>query len=114
MTEQEFEDHVLRIKMNGFTVLPGMLTPDECDEAQSALESATRARPRSERAWELLIRCYVAQGDSELSVAVDAPGAYRAEVRVRPEHLRASLGSFADLAESDFVWIYSNAIYVTE
>jgi hypothetical protein len=56
----------------------------------------------------------VAQGDSALSVTVDAPGAYRAEVRIRPEQLRASLGSFTDLAESDFVWIYSNAIHVTE
>jgi hypothetical protein len=33
---------------------------------------------------------------------------------MRPEHLRASLGSFTDLSESDFVWIYSNPIYVTE
>jgi hypothetical protein len=56
----------------------------------------------------------VAQGDSELSVTIDTSGAYRAEVRIQPGHLRASLGSFADLAESDFVWIYSNAIYVTE
>ena len=41
MTEREFEDHVLCMKMNGFTVLPGMLTPGECAEAQSALERLT-------------------------------------------------------------------------
>ncbi|MEO2002919.1 MAG: phytanoyl-CoA dioxygenase family protein [Candidatus Poribacteria bacterium] len=38
MTDQEFSDHVLQLQMNGFTVLPGMLTSDECDEAQGALE----------------------------------------------------------------------------
>ncbi len=56
----------------------------------------------------------IAQGDGDLSVTVDTPGAYRAEVRIQPEHLRPYLGSFTDLAESNFVWIYSNAIYVTE
>ena len=56
----------------------------------------------------------VAQGDNPLAVAIDTPGVYRAEVRMRPEHLRAFLGSFTDLAEADFVWIYSNALYVTE
>lgn len=56
----------------------------------------------------------LAQGDSELSLTIDEPGAYRAEVRIRPEHLRADLGSFAYLADEEFVWIYSNAIYVTE
>jgi hypothetical protein len=45
---------------------------------------------------------------------VASPGAYRVEVRMRPQHLRANLGSFAELADSDFVWIYGNAIYVTE
>ena len=38
MTDQEFRDHVLQLQMNGFTVLPGMLTSDECEEAQGALE----------------------------------------------------------------------------
>ena len=56
----------------------------------------------------------VAQGDNALAVTIDMPGAYRAEVRMRPEHLRPVLRSFSDLAEADFVWIYSNAIYVTD
>jgi hypothetical protein len=44
---------------------------------------------------------------------VTSPGAYRLEVRIKPRHLLAELASYADLAEKDFVWIYSNAIYVT-
>ena len=56
----------------------------------------------------------VSRGNGDLSVTVDEPGAYRAEVRMRPEHLRPSLGSFIHLADSDFVWIYANPIYVTQ
>jgi hypothetical protein len=56
----------------------------------------------------------VARGDGDVSMNVASPGAYRVEVRMRPQHLRANLGSFAELADSDFVWIYGNAIYVTE
>jgi hypothetical protein len=55
----------------------------------------------------------VADGEGdELRFKPSKPGAYRAEVRMRPRHLRASLKSFADLADKDFVWIYANAIYV--
>lgn len=56
----------------------------------------------------------VSRGNGDLSVTVNEPGAYRAEVRMRPEHLRTSLGSFTDLADSDFAWIYANPIYVTQ
>ncbi len=49
---------------------------------------------------------------SELTYAPTAPGAYRAEVRMRPRHLRGELATFAGLADEDFVWIYSNAIHV--
>ncbi|MCC6215543.1 MAG: hypothetical protein IT376_11820 [Polyangiaceae bacterium] len=40
------------------------------------------------------------------------PGAYRAEIRMRPRHLAPHLSSYASLAEGDFVWIYSNPIYL--
>jgi hypothetical protein len=45
-------------------------------------------------------------------VTADSAGAYRAEVRMRPRHLRHLLSSYADLADADFVWIYGNPIYV--
>jgi hypothetical protein len=54
----------------------------------------------------------VAEGASDLAVLVDAPGAYRAEVRIVPTHLAPYLASYADLAQNEYAWIYSNAIYV--
>jgi hypothetical protein len=54
----------------------------------------------------------VTEGESNLRHRVNEPGAYRAEIRMRPRHLARWLSSFADLGERDFVWIYSNAIYV--
>lgn len=41
------------------------------------------------------------------------PGAYRVEVRIVPNHARAYLGTDADALVRDYVWIYSNPIYVT-
>lgn len=43
-----------------------------------------------------------------------APGAYRAQARIRPRHLRSHLASYANLADTDFVWIYANPIYVVD
>ena len=40
------------------------------------------------------------------------PGAYRAEVRVVPEHARPYLGRSADALLAERVWIYANPIYV--
>ncbi len=54
----------------------------------------------------------VAAGDDELSFTPTVPGAYRAEIRMRPEHLRAALGDLADALIKDTIWIYANPIYV--
>lgn len=67
----------------------------------------TRLLRARDGGWDL-----VAEAEDDLVHAASEPGAYRAEVRIRPRHLLAFLGSFVDLAEKDFVWIYSNAIYV--
>jgi hypothetical protein len=56
----------------------------------------------------------VAESSSDLTSTVDHAGAYRAEIRMRPRHLAPYLNDFVGLAEQDFVWIYSNAIYVAE
>lgn len=50
-----------------------------------------------------------AEGD--LSFVAD-PGAYRAEVRMVPEHLRPWLGPSPDPFVVERVWIYANPIYV--
>jgi hypothetical protein len=55
----------------------------------------------------------VAKGPGDLSFAPTQPGAYRAEIREIPYHLTAQLGPVAKTYLShDYVWIYSNAIYV--
>ncbi len=66
----------------------------------------TRLLLARESGWEV-----VASGQGDLRHRVGHPGAYRAEIRMRPRHLAPWLSSFADLAEHDFVWIYANAIY---
>jgi hypothetical protein len=54
----------------------------------------------------------VASGAGSLEFVAEAAGAYRAEVRMRPRHLRAAFEPDAEYADADFVWIYGNPIYV--
>jgi len=56
----------------------------------------------------------VAANAGDVSFEPAAPGAYRAEVRIVPRHLEKYLSSYAELAGREFVWVYSNAIYVEE
>jgi hypothetical protein len=57
----------------------------------------------------------VARAEGDLRFTVSEPGAYRAEIRIRPTHLAPYLASYAYLLEErDFVWIYGNAIYVAD
>jgi hypothetical protein len=55
-------------------------------------------------------------GDAELRVPVDAPGAYRVEVRITPAHLGPYLGRLRaeGYADVEHVWVYGNPIYVSE
>jgi hypothetical protein len=54
----------------------------------------------------------VASGDGA-TVEVDAEvGVYRAEVHITPHHLTAWLGATPEDFLHDWVWVYSNAIYV--
>lgn len=55
----------------------------------------------------------VASGsDAKLTYVATQPGAYRAEVRMVPKHLRAYAGRRLDLLKPERPWVYSNAIYV--
>ena len=54
----------------------------------------------------------VGSGAQPLHVRADRPGAYRAEVRIRPRALRKYLGTLGSYADNEFVWIYSSPIYV--
>ena len=54
----------------------------------------------------------VASATEDLSFEVSEAGAYRVEVRMVPRHVVDHLGDYADGAEDDRVWIYSNPIFV--
>jgi hypothetical protein len=55
----------------------------------------------------------VASGDgAELTFTTTEPGAYRAEVRMVPEHTRPYLGSSATELIHEVPWVYANPIYV--
>ena len=55
----------------------------------------------------------VARSDGDLSYRPSEPGAYRAEIRMRPRHLRKALGDYDQRSiDGDLVWVYANPIYV--
>ncbi|MBX3126626.1 MAG: hypothetical protein KF718_07900 [Polyangiaceae bacterium] len=70
-------------------------------------DRTTRLLRAREGGWDV-----VAEAALDLTFPVTEPGAYRVELRMRPRHLARWLSSFSELSEGDFVWIYSNAIYV--
>lgn len=48
----------------------------------------------------------------DLRWTVDKPGAYRADVRMVPKHLKPWVGALANIATTEVIWIYANPIYV--
>ncbi len=56
----------------------------------------------------------VATSTGDLAFAVKEAGAYRAEIRIVPKHLRGELAFWGEQADREFAWVYSNAIYVTD
>jgi hypothetical protein len=55
----------------------------------------------------------VARGPGDISFSPQQTGAYRAEIRMLPLHLREDMSTDADeLLSHDYIWIYANAIYV--
>jgi len=93
---------------SGVTLVVAAPTVRELDPSLPAPEITLRLLRASESGWQL-----VAEADGALSETVSEPGAYRAEVRMKPRHLLRWLSSYADLAEQDVPWIYANAIYLT-
>jgi hypothetical protein len=79
------------------------------DRAVEAPELTQRILRATATGWES-----VAESKSDLAFQPAAPGAYRAEIRIKPFHLRSALASYANLADADFVWIYANPIYVVD
>jgi hypothetical protein len=57
--------------------------------------------------WEVL-----ASGSGQVHLDVQQPGAYRAEVRIVPNHLVPWLGEDPAAGLVEHTWVYSNSIYV--
>ena len=60
----------------------------------------------------------IARGDTSVRAVLREPGAYRAEVRMVPRHLKAALRDDVGLLENadgtprDVPWVYAGAVYV--
>jgi len=67
------------------------------------------AQPGDEVEKTLLVE---SMNTNPIAVEVDQPGAYRVEISQTPIHLRAELGTLAELLIRPTIWIYSNPIYV--
>jgi len=79
----------------------------DLDPTVDAPEIEVRLLYARDGVWEV-----VAQDNDDIAHTVDEAGVYRAEVRIVPRHLGVYLNSYSDLADEQFVWIYSNAIWV--
>lgn len=53
-----------------------------------------------------------ASGTENLIVRAPKAGIYRAEIIIRPEHLRPFLGTLGDSLIHDYPWVYANPIFV--
>ena len=56
----------------------------------------------------------IAVSEGDLAITPDQPGAYRAEIRVKPGHLAKHMSYMASETERELVWVYSNVIYVVK
>jgi len=54
----------------------------------------------------------VESGSEDIELREAPPGVYRVEVRIIPWHLKKWLGTNPDIFMKEYVWIYSNPIYV--
>jgi hypothetical protein len=80
----------------------------DLDPAAPAPAFTVRLLRANGEAWD-----EVAAGPGDLAFVATVPGAYRAEVRMVPNHLTDALGPVAHTALAhDYVWIYANPIYV--
>ena len=82
---------------------------DRLDAGLEAPVIKVRILRAKEGGWEV-----EAEGEGDVAFTPTQAGAYRAEVRLTPRHLRGYLSTYEALADREYPWIYSNAIYVVE
>lgn len=80
---------------------------DRLDPKVEAPVITARLLRAKEGGWDV-----VATSTSAIDHVADTAGAYRAEIRIKPRHLKPYLGDEEAIAEADLIWIYGNAIYV--
>lgn len=85
-----------------------MPTVEQLNPARTAPTLTARILKAIDGGWQ-----EVAKGSGNLAFTPTEPGAYRSEIRIVPMHLKEDLNGDAEtLLAQDYVWIYSNAIYV--
>ncbi len=84
---------------------PTVARRDPKSEAPKLILRLLRAR---EKGFDIVAE--TTSGD--LRWTVDKPGAYRAEVRMVPSHLKAFAGGVPEIATREVVWILANPVYV--
>ena len=81
----------------------------ELDPTAEAPKLTLRVLRAKEGGWD-----EVASSAGDVAFTPTKEGAYRAEVRIVPRHLRRYLATYASLADAEFPWVYSNAIFVVK
>ncbi len=96
----------------GVTLHVDVPTLDRLDPAAAPPTVTARILRAKEGGWDVVATS--SASSASLDFAVPSPGVYRAEIRIVPRHLQHYLGGpeYTRLAESDFVWVYGNAVYV--
>ncbi len=81
----------------------------DIDPAKSAPDLTARLLVAVEGGFE-----EVTSDTKDIQWTVTEPGSYRAEIRMKPWHLEDFLGDELELVLSrDYVWVYSNPIFIT-
>jgi hypothetical protein len=93
---------------DGAELLVALPRIENLDPAKPAPKITLRILRAIEDGWD-----EVAKSEAPIRFRPTKAGAYRAEVRIVPNHLKGKLGDYEHtVLGEDFVWIYANAIYV--
>ena len=93
---------------NGVTLRVTMPSIQQLDPAAPAPTLTLRLLRARDGGWDEV----ASTTDASLEHVATAAGAYRAEVRIVPRHLRPYIGTRVGYVKNERPWVYSNAIYV--
>ncbi|GMU63617.1 MAG: hypothetical protein AMXMBFR34_53800 [Myxococcaceae bacterium] len=93
----------------GVTLELSRPTVKDLDPAAEAPLVRLRILKAREGGWDTVAE----STDGPVTFTASEPGAYRAEARITPRHLRSFIGRRGDFIKAERPWVYSNAIFVT-